>query len=172
MKQSSHWVTCASFKQHRGWRSSYGMQDQKAQLQNKFLSLGNIGIYSFNNYPLINCSISNAYRDQVHQKKKNQGLRKEIPEIAHIPLIIPLIISVLLLMEYEKHQVKWQRKPAKCPKIYRCSFCVFCHISDFFLAYLSKHFEKKKGLKKSLLDCIPSHMTKENLVQWLHLSND
>lgn len=72
MKLSSYWVTCVPFKQCRGPISSYGIQDPKVQLWNKFLSLGNTGIWFFNNNPLINTSISNSYHKQVQQKKALQ----------------------------------------------------------------------------------------------------
>lgn len=72
MKQSSYWVTCAPSKQSREQILSYGNQDQKLQLWNKFLSLGNTGICFFNNNPLISPSISKSYQKQVHQKKALQ----------------------------------------------------------------------------------------------------
>jgi len=45
-----------------------------------------------------------------------------MPEIAHIPLII----SVLLWMGYEKRQEKWWSKAAKWLKICKYTLCVFC----------------------------------------------
>lgn len=132
MKLSSYWVTCVPFKQCRGQISSYGIQDQKVQLWNEFLTLGNTGSWFFNNNPIINPSIPNPNtKRSIRRKlyKPNFGKRN-----AKNGTYSSNNFSTAVGREWEAY-VKCWRKPVKCSKIF--SLRAFCHIRDLFLAYLS-----------------------------------
>lgn len=164
MKQSWYWVTRVPLKWSRQ-SACYGIQYWKLQIWRKFPLLGTTGIY-FHTFP-SQASLFQTPTMNSTGPSEESSTNQSLTEKSSPRNCTHSTISRLPLMRYEKHQVKPWRKAVKCLRIHNAPCVHSVILTTYFWHFCPR--TKKLIQPKSLLDCIPSHMALENLVQ-LHLS--